>query len=779
MVKRYLTEGRRARAGTHPRAFHRCVNVDKYPPWTLLVRRKTPQVSRCIFLTSLQTETSEDVGEALCVRRAGDAEPSNLLHRDVLDVYKRDAPQLLNELSLVLSKLEGPSPQGIANILDCTWEDLTAGALVSSRALTLKSAEPVRKAPPNPETPKKHTPIQEPPKGATFSLLQRSHKHPGWITQPSSDEPDWIRSCQRAMEVLRITRNPMKIKITIEDLNEHLVCHYYDEKAEVRRSSERRALPPGTMPAALRSKPVDLPAERKFHYKFSDGSSFIYYPSGRMAVCHSCSALPCGGFYTNVFSDEGRPAILATVTPFGHGSVTDLSSGTVSAMWDQEGGFKSDQHGILTKEWRWLTGVTQMERIVLQVSDQISVMLRSGTSATLMFRWNKSRADILLPVVATRYQPEARACLKTDMRFISATARELRKKQRSSTLDPKRKKENPQEEPEGLEQWRQGGVSARKVKRLRQRVQNILGDWLDYYRRATGIRCPNLIRMPDARLRNQVRRAVQEADPSFLSTHEHADIKPAQDKGLLRPEIMSVSPVLQCSAVPLLFKSSPSCAACPVLLRAALRGEGGHRRCCCSATVMPVVTDLEYDALIMGQPPQSHQILVVCVTPPCQPVGTCPEFDLDVLDQLYGGMNLHRTTPCTQCHLDSFRLVRYEMPTRMFGGGLETLLLHRRHNAAPGMFLMYIHGQLLFLGFVFNAHHRTAKDLLKEICRVRGDYRSGLRLPADYKYSDPVHTSAATVADRPHTRTESAPDPEILRASNLLHPVPEDSPSGL
>lgn len=111
---------------------------------------------------------------------------------------------------------------------------------------------------------------------------------------------------------------------------------------------------------------------------------------------------------------------------------------------------------------------------------------------------------------------------------------------------------------------------------------------------------------------------------------------------------MPVSPVLQCSAVPLLFKSSPSCAACPVLLRAALRGEGGRLRCCCSATVMPVVTDLEYDALIMGQPPQSHQILVVCVTLPCQPVDTCPQFDLDVLDQLYGRMNLHRTTPCTQ-----------------------------------------------------------------------------------------------------------------------------------
>lgn len=55
---------------------------------------------------------------------------------------------------------------------------------------------------------------------------------------------------------------------------------------------------------------------------------------------------------------------------------------------------------------------------------------------------------------------------------------------------------------------------------------------------------------------------------------------------------------------------------------------------------------------------------------------------------------------------------------------------------------MYIHGQLLFLGFIFDAHHRSAKDLLKEICRVRGDYRSGLRLPADHKYRYFMYSTA-------------------------------------
>lgn len=111
---------------------------------------------------------------------------------------------------------------------------------------------------------------------------------------------------------------------------------------------------------------------------------------------------------------------------------------------------------------------------------------------------------------------------------------------------------------------------------------------------------------------------------------------------------MPDSPAVQPPAAPPLLKLSPSCLACPVLLRAALQGEGGRRRCCCSAAAVPVVTDLEYDALIMGQPPQSHQMLVVCVTPPHQPVGTASESGLDVLDQLYRRMNVHRTAPCTQ-----------------------------------------------------------------------------------------------------------------------------------
>lgn len=51
-------------------------------------------------------------------------------------------------------------------------------------------------------------------------------------------------------------------------------------------------------------------------------------------------------------------------------NVCRFPSSTISAMWDQEGGFKCDQHGITTKEWRWLPGLAQMEKIVIQVRPQ-------------------------------------------------------------------------------------------------------------------------------------------------------------------------------------------------------------------------------------------------------------------------------------------------------------------------------------------------------------------------------------------------------------------------
>lgn len=54
-------------------------------------------------------------------------------NHDPMDSYMRAAPQLLNELARLLSQHkwteEGCIPHGIVNILNYSWQDLTAGAL--------------------------------------------------------------------------------------------------------------------------------------------------------------------------------------------------------------------------------------------------------------------------------------------------------------------------------------------------------------------------------------------------------------------------------------------------------------------------------------------------------------------------------------------------------------------------------------------------------------------------------------------------------------------------
>ena len=131
----------------------------------------------------------------------------------------------------------------------------------------------------------------------------------------------------------------------------------------------------------------------------------------------------------------------------------------------------------------------------------------------------------------------------------------------------------------------------------------------------------------------------------YLQPHSH----PHPARSVIIPNSADLQPsaVPGCPAPPSFTPSAPL-TVCPALLRAALQGEGGRRRCCCSAALMPVVTDLEYDAFVMGQPPHSQQILVVCVTPRLQPVNTHAASDQGVLELLYRRRNKHRTMPCTQ-----------------------------------------------------------------------------------------------------------------------------------
>ncbi|KAI4825975.1 hypothetical protein KUCAC02_021634 [Chaenocephalus aceratus] len=78
---------------------------------------------------------------------------------------------------------------------------------------------------------------------------------------------------------------------------------------------------------------------------------------------------------------------------------------------------------------------------------------------------------------------------------------------------------------------------------------------------------------------------------------------------------------------------------------------------------------------------------------------------------------------------------------------------------------MYIRGKLLFVGFIFSGHNFTVRDLHKQISRTRRDYRLGVSLPTDYKFSNTVDTPSAADAHDSQNSTLKTADNKTLTPS--------------
>ncbi|XP_052322472.1 uncharacterized protein C3orf20-like isoform X1 [Oncorhynchus keta] len=822
---------------------------------------------------------------------------------DPMDAYKHMAPQLLSELGSVLLQYEGREegciPHGLVNVLNYSWKDLTAGAVyvkpswklgvgsgsgdggkprkskgfmnfdetlrqIAGKRKTKQKASKVENGSekqPRDSNLRKRSSVSHALKAhvtttISFSISSKTYEEQGWIVQPKEpthEEPQWTKLCHWVVERLQLARIPIMTsfrKQTTEQAESGLnkppiLRHYGDAKPHFKHQKKTgggsggggKTWPYPQIPE-VNQEDQDSPRQ-KLHYRINDGSSFLYYPSGFVAVCQSHSGLSCGGFYTNVFSDQLSAVTLASITAVGRGTVTHPLSGTVTAVWDQRGGMTCDPEGAVTKEWTWQIGVK--ERIVIQVSDQISVRMLSGTCTTLSFKSQNESVQLPLSPLTNITPTKEVACLQTEGAFTSLAAQELslskkHQKNQGQPIDTKRVSVRSSEvlqEVEKLEEpclfRRGGGRAGRELKRLQRRICHILDDWLDFYRVTTGIKFPDMERMSDGPMRPRLKREGQSAAlpslhpttglsdstrglPEGGSTALHASTRhlpPASDvllpgsthklswtfspkkqgkegreeplhftqSGTFRVHsnvrlesvvIPRCSPELRLTAqLPHYTSSSPSTpyplySPCPAQLRAVLLGLEGrtHRLCRCSSRTMPVVTDQEYDPFIWGQPLHSEQILVVCVTPLHQ-TPLAPHIPLlpneDMLELLYERMNKNRTMPCTQSQLDSFRLVRYELSTGKTCPATHNALLQQRHNAALGMFLMYIRGKLLFADYIFNGYSCSVRDLHKQISKTRGDYRQGQSLPSDYKFSAQVKSPA--VGNPPgHQGAQKVPD---------------------
>ncbi|MGH0165493.1 UNVERIFIED_CONTAM: hypothetical protein FKN15_051628, partial [Acipenser sinensis] len=165
------------------------------------------------------------------------------------------------------------------------------------------------------------------------------------------------------------------------------------------------------------------------------------YPSGRIAVFQSYSGLPCGGFYTNVFSDSSDPYTLATFTPFGHASVCHPGSHTVALLLDQDGGILTDEEGTVMKEWNWAQGVKLNETVLIQKhslsdlilgisSPDISKMSSTPQRTILKCKTKSAASPSLVPIdmewkETEAVQPQSNNPEASPFRFLSVPARNI------------------------------------------------------------------------------------------------------------------------------------------------------------------------------------------------------------------------------------------------------------------------------------------------------------------------------------------------------------------
>ncbi|XP_061780282.1 uncharacterized protein C3orf20-like isoform X1 [Nerophis lumbriciformis] len=720
-------------------------------------------------------------------------DPSAADSQDPLSCLKRDAPELLKELGQSINKHKW-TPAQLGDILNYTWAELRSAEpknvqvapkhkpKSSGRMKKLQKKEKranEARASSNPNQARDSSSTQDPGEGCFVSPLTLGGE------SPSLDTCLWV------VERLQATRSPQNPEAAEQDLNiSPILRHYSDEAVEAEEN--KGATKPDAQPDANKGPGAPErtkrgPPRRKLHYRINDGTSFIYYPSGNMAVCHSHSGLTSGGFYSNVFTDNKAPIVLCSITMYGHGHVTHPVSSAITAVWDQLGGFICDRNGNMKQEWSWKLDEEVQEKIVVKVSKGISVQLHSSTSAVLCFKCDKQK--VLLPITALPYlakEPEAGLSL----------------------LDG-----------EGMPgRWRKECLVLSELTKIHQKARDLQDAWLKFYQVATGIKRRKKKRKTSSKTKRKKRssaapakksaekkkpaapKAVVNAQPQVATTKQkpkqrlrprnrespsknaRAPVKHVREYkvtqiGALRihgnikresvilpgvpdPRLAALPPCPAQSCLP----SSVPLTVCPLLLRAALLRDPGEpkeqapvRRCFCSPALMPVLTDAEYDAFIMGQPKHSQQILIVYVTLPVnwEEPGEKDAMARDAMQRLYRRSNVNRAMPCTQCQMDSFRLVRYEVSTGALGCPIDNILLQHRNNVAAGMILMYIRGTLMFLGYVSSGSSLSTVDLQKQILRTREDYRCGVSLPPDYKFSERPKVAAAP----PDAKKADCPSP--------------------
>ncbi|XP_039693299.1 uncharacterized protein C3orf20 homolog [Pteropus medius] len=460
----------------------------------------------------------------------------------------------------------------------------------------------------------------------------------------------------------------------------------------------------------------------KLHYTFYDGTSFVYYPSGNIAMCQIPTCCR-GRTITCLFNDTPNFSFLALFNAEGQGCVHyNLKARCPYVLvLDEEGGTTNDYKGYVVHKWSWTSKTETLLSLEYKVNEQMKLTVLGQDSITVTF--TSLNEKVTLTVSANNCPHRV--------------GHDKRVTHKISSLDDKMSK------------------MSRALAEIKRRFQKTVSQFMNSVLLAAGlltITYPvkgeadiNQTRMKSwSHLERSIKLSLFSGEGLSLRSQS---ARPESSVGeFVREELGSapVSPTrrgaiknqakasftsrekAQEARSPTRWAASPS--DCPLVLRKLICKEDIRAGCKCVVKA-PLVSDVELERFLSA-PRDPSQVLVFGIVSGQNPTSTGQLQWL--LNTLYSHRQQGRASPCIQCQHDPYRLLQYDLDSPL---QKTPPLLVKKYAVVQGMVLMFAGGKLLFGGCVLNGYGFSKQNLLKQIFQARQDCKMGYFLPENYKFS--------------------------------------------
>nr|XP_035129642.1 uncharacterized protein C3orf20 homolog isoform X1 [Callithrix jacchus]XP_035129643.1 uncharacterized protein C3orf20 homolog isoform X1 [Callithrix jacchus]XP_035129644.1 uncharacterized protein C3orf20 homolog isoform X1 [Callithrix jacchus]XP_054101936.1 uncharacterized protein C3orf20 homolog isoform X1 [Callithrix jacchus]XP_054101937.1 uncharacterized protein C3orf20 homolog isoform X1 [Callithrix jacchus]XP_054101939.1 uncharacterized protein C3orf20 homolog isoform X1 [Callithrix ja len=491
----------------------------------------------------------------------------------------------------------------------------------------------------------------------------------------------------------------------------------------------------------------------KLHYTFYDGSSFVYYPSGNVAICQIPTCCR-GRTITYLFNDIPGSSLLALFNAKGQVYVhyNLKTSCPYVLVLDEEGGTTNDQQGYVVHKWSWTSRTETLLSLEYKVNEQMKLKVLGQDSITVTFT---SLNDTVTLTVSANNCPHGMAYDKRLNRKISNMDDKIYKMSRALAEIKKRFQKT-------AAQFINSILLATGLFTIEYPTKTEEAEFVRFNMRSGTHpeRVPNLgLYSGESLLRSQSTQPESLIAETLKDEPGSSPVSPVWKKITRihpKPRITSRRKARE-GRSPTRWAASPL--DCPLVLRKLIHKEDAHGFCKCLVKA-PRVSDVELERFLLV-PRDPSQVLVFGIISSQNYTSTAQLQWL--LDTLYSHEQRGRASPCIQCWHDPYRLLQYDLDSPLQE---DPPLMMKKYSVVPGMILMFAGAKLLFGGCVLNGYGLSKQNLLKQIFQSRQDCKMGYFLPENYKFS--VSNSGLSLEDSESARKAESEDNQGSSSSLAL-----------